>query len=111
MKNKFINYAASLALNVLVVFLYYYFIGKDSGTIGLVYIYVIAWLMCIYIYSLRYKELIIDATLGPIFLASMVYALIFKRSWQLMAEIMFIAIIIFSISSFYFDWSRLDKRR
>lgn len=104
------NYFASIGINVLLVVLYFRFLWTRNGVLGLVAIYVVASLICLFVYRLRGKIFLVDVILGSSFLAGMLYALWYEKSWYLMAEIVMTTIVMFSVTYYYFDWKKLDER-
>jgi len=109
MKN-WLNYFASVGINVLIVILYFKFIWERDGILGLVAVYAVAIIISIFVFIYREKTLQIDAILGFAGILGMVYALPYKKSWYLMAEIMMIIVAMFSVTHHYFDWKSLDER-
>jgi len=101
---------SSVALNFLTVFMYFKFLLPYFDIIGIIYIYLCAIIICIYIYCMRNKAFIVDATLGAVFILIALYIMLMQKSLPLLAALMSIVVIIFSVSTFYFDWKKLDQR-
>ena len=109
MKN-YVNYFASVGINALIVFLYVKLLLTHDGIQGLAAIYALAVIISILLYIFRKKTIQIDAIMGGACLLGMLYVLIYKKSWYLMAEMLMTLLVIFSVTYYYLDWKSLDKR-
>lgn len=110
MVTKKTDILAALSINIILIVLYMKFLASYFGGTGIIYAYVIAFTICVYIYVLKKKEYIVDATLGFAFVVVMIYFLWLKKSWPLFIMEIGVFVIVYSISLFYFDWKKLDQR-
>lgn len=110
MKN-FQNCLASVVINALIVILYLKFLLARDGIQGLIEIYLVASAISILVYIYRKKTIKVDAILGGFSLIGMLYAMLYKKSWYLFAEMLMTLAIMYSITYFFFDWKRLDDER
>jgi len=109
-ESYYMNILASIGINVLIVVLYFKFLWVRDGIIGLTSIYLVASIVSILIYVYREKTIQIDAILGAVLIIAALYAMLYKKSWFLLAEEMMTVFVIFSVTYYYFDWKSLDER-
>lgn len=109
-ESYYMNILASVGINILIVVLYIKFLWVRDGIIGLTSIYLIASIVSTLIYVYREKTIQIDAILGAILIIAALYAMLYKKSWFLLAEEMMTVFVIFSVTYYYFDWKSLDER-
>jgi len=109
-ESYYMNILASIGINVLIVVLYFKFLWVRDGLIGLAAIYSVSSIVSILIYVYRKKTIQIDAILGGVLIIAVLYAMLYKKSWFLLAEMLMTVLVIFSVTYYYFDWKSLDER-
>lgn len=105
------NYLASIGINILIVILYYNFLFMRDGISGLAVIYTLAIITSGLVYIFRKKTLKVDWILAGILMFGVIYALLYKKSWYLLSEIIMTQMIVLSLTYYYFDWSGSEEEK
>jgi hypothetical protein len=108
---SYLNYFASVGINILIVTLYIKYIWEHDGVIGLAAVYAAAFIISLFVYFFRNKPFQIDAILGCAGILGMLYSVMIKNNWLLFAEMLMTIVIMFSVTYFYFDWKKIDDER